>query len=178
VLVQVTDTARLGQTSWPTLRTLQPVARPAPSKNGIGLAISKALIERMGGSLSVSSQPGLGTAFSINLPASGAAGRLATVDATPARPALDAARARRCAAACLHRGQPGQHDADGADPGPSAGERCTRPSTVRPACAGAQHRPDLVLLDMQLPDFDGHEVYRRLQATRPRPACADRGLGR
>jgi CheY-like chemotaxis protein len=25
-------------------------------------------------------------------------------------------------------------------------------------------RPDLILLDMQLPDFDGHEVLRRLRA--------------
>jgi CheY-like chemotaxis protein len=25
-------------------------------------------------------------------------------------------------------------------------------------------RPDLVLVDMQLPDFDGHEVLRRLRA--------------
>ncbi len=26
------------------------------------------------------------------------------------------------------------------------------------------HRPDLILVDMQLPDIDGHEVLRRLRA--------------
>src|SRR3954465_5716538 len=41
--------------------------------------------------------------------------------------------------------------------GPGAGETFTRPS------------PDLVLLDVMLPGFDGHEVCRRIQAERPVP---------
>jgi CheY-like chemotaxis protein len=32
--------------------------------------------------------------------------------------------------------------------------------------AALQHRPDLVLVDMQLPDMDGHELLRRLRAQR------------
>jgi DNA-binding response OmpR family regulator len=32
-----------------------------------------------------------------------------------------------------------------------------------------EHRPDLVLLDVMLPGFDGHEVCRRIQAERPVP---------
>jgi PAS domain S-box-containing protein len=36
--------------------------------------------------------------------------------------------------------------------------------------AALQHRPDLVLVDMQLPDMDGHEVLRRLRA-RQLQAC-------
>jgi CheY-like chemotaxis protein len=30
--------------------------------------------------------------------------------------------------------------------------------------AALRHRPDLVLVDMQLPDMDGHELLRRLRA--------------
>ena len=32
-----------------------------------------------------------------------------------------------------------------------------------------EHAPDLVLLDVMLPGFDGHEVCRRIQAQRPVP---------
>ena len=36
--------------------------------------------------------------------------------------------------------------------------------------ADAEHHPDLVLLDVMLPGYGGHEVCRRIQATRPVPA--------
>ena len=32
-----------------------------------------------------------------------------------------------------------------------------------------EHEPDLVLLDVMLPGYDGHEVCRRIQADRPVP---------
>jgi DNA-binding response OmpR family regulator len=35
--------------------------------------------------------------------------------------------------------------------------------------ADAQHDPDLVVLDVMLPGYDGHEVCRRIQARRPVP---------
>ncbi|MBZ5736652.1 response regulator transcription factor [Nocardioides mangrovi] len=35
--------------------------------------------------------------------------------------------------------------------------------------AEAEHHPDLVLLDVMLPGYDGHEVCRRIQAARPVP---------
>lgn len=35
--------------------------------------------------------------------------------------------------------------------------------------AFAEHEPDLVVLDVMLPGFDGHEVCRRIQSVRPVP---------
>jgi DNA-binding response OmpR family regulator len=35
--------------------------------------------------------------------------------------------------------------------------------------ADAEHEPDLVVLDVMLPGYDGHEVCRRVQARRPVP---------
>lgn len=38
------------------------------------------------------------------------------------------------------------------------------PSGVEGVLMAIQNRPDLVLLDIRLPDIDGYEVYRRIRA--------------
>jgi hypothetical protein len=152
--------------------------------HGIGLAIVKALVEGMRGSIAVSSTPGVGTRFELRLPAPGvSAGTLA--DATPRTPTragpptaaapLDGTAGARAMGGRVHRvlyiednpvnalivGQllERRHDIQ---------LRVAEDGTRGVAQAG-QWQPELILLDMQLPDFSGVEVMRRL---RERPETA------
>jgi len=144
------------------------VEQEAIEGTGIGLAIVKALVERMDGSVQASSTPDIGTRFEVRL-RDGAA-RDSTTEAAdvpvPAEAlALPAGPAGRqllyiednpvnlliVQELLLQRPELQLHTA-------STGEQGV-------AMALAQ-RPDLILVDMQLPDFDGHEVLRRLRARR------------
>ena len=136
---------------------------------GLGLALSRNLIEAMDGSIAVTSEVGVGSTFSVDL----ARGDEIALDAPADVPAMvtrdydgdrrvlyieDTLANVRLIEAIL----------------------AARPSvTLLPAMQGQvgldlarEHRPDLVLLDIHLPDIDGHEVLARLQpdvATREIP---------
>ena len=132
---------------------------------GLGLALSRSLVEAMQGSLTVSSTPGEGSTFTVEL-------RMGE----PA--AVVAAAAERDAGELVAKRS-------------YAGERrllyiedtvanirlveeilSARPSIrLLPAGMGSlgielatEHRPDLVLLDLHLPDIGGEEVLTRLRA--------------
>ncbi|MEP7100110.1 MAG: PAS domain-containing protein [Burkholderiales bacterium] len=128
--------------------------------SGIGLTISRALVEGMGGRIEVSSEAGHGTVFEVTLPQA----------AQPATP-LEAPAQRPAAARTGRSGQllyiednavnvllveelvkhlPGLRMASE----PTGGAGVARARVLR---------PDLILVDMQLPDFDGFEVLRRLR---------------
>jgi signal transduction histidine kinase/ActR/RegA family two-component response regulator len=134
---------------------------------GIGLTIVKALVEGMGGTIAVSSTPGTGTVFDISLPAAspdpGAGAPFATPEPAPAdvdSPRLDRAgqilyiednEVNVMLVEELVRSIGGI--AIASEPTGAAGV-----ARAKSLC------PDLVLVDLQLPDFDGFEVLRRLRA--------------
>ncbi|MCC9597213.1 MULTISPECIES: PAS domain-containing protein [unclassified Rubrivivax] len=169
VLVSVADSGR-GMTEQQLRHLFEPFNRLGLEREGIpgtgiGLVIVKSLVERMGGSISVRSTPGVGTVVELVL---------ADGTASPTPPPTPPRAARPLPAAA---------------PGSSSGtvlyvednpvnalivsELVARRSDLRLVIAddgasgvrrAAELRPDLILLDMQLPDIDGHEVMRQLRA--------------
>ncbi len=183
VLLRVTDTG-CGMSDEQLRHLFEPFNRLGADRgeiegSGIGLAIVKALVERMGGSVHVDSRPGVGSVFELRLVAAAAPPTAAAV----AGPAL-----------ASHA--PQQTQSIEAAPAPAAGQhrvlyiednpvnaliiselvarRTDLSLHVATDGASGVHQaqqllPELILLDMQLPDFDGFEVLRQLRAE-PRTA--------
>ncbi|MBP6776951.1 MAG: PAS domain-containing protein [Piscinibacter sp.] len=133
---------------------------------GIGLAIVKALVEAMHGSVAVRSRPGEGTVFDVTLPgASDAAPSAAFVDTGPAAAPLPNQRAPGASRVLYVEDDEINallvHELLATREGFILDEAATGAEGL--AKARALH-PDLILLDMQLPDMDGLAVLRALRA--------------
>jgi PAS domain S-box-containing protein len=115
---------------------------------GMGLALSKGLMEAMDGALRAESVEGQGSTFTVELPEvdGGGHGVLYVEDNASNQRLVERVLAERGGVRLRTTGH---------------GEQVQ--GLVR------QHRPELVLLDLHLPDVDGEEVLRRLKAD-PRTA--------
>ncbi|MFO1273256.1 MAG: PAS domain-containing protein [Rubrivivax sp.] len=175
VVLRVADTGR-GMSDEQLRHLFEPfnrlgIEREGIEGTGIGLAIVKALVEHMGGSVHVDSQVGLGSLFELRL---ADASLLSPV--APPPPPRDAAPAPM-ATPGSRRGTLLYVEDNEVNALIISELVARRPDlTLHVAPDGGSGvklaldlRPDLILLDMSLPDFDGHEVLRRLRA---QPATA------
>lgn len=147
--------ARTARWGWPRSRVERSSDR-SQGGLGIGLTPVRLLVEMHGGSVSVSSTPGAGSAFTVRLPLEeGQPGPrpASTSPATvsPPRRILivdDNTDLVRGLAQLLGRSG---HDVQAAHDGPSGLE------------AARAYRPEIMLLDIDLPGMDGYEVADRLR---------------
>ncbi|HWI10110.1 MAG TPA: PAS domain-containing protein, partial [Burkholderiaceae bacterium] len=128
--------------------------------SGIGLTIVKALVEGMGGRVDVSSVPGRGSVFEVTLPAVPVA-EVAARAAPPVR--ATAAKARSGQLLYIEDNSVNVLLVEELVKSLS-GLRIASEATGAAGVARARVlQPDLVLVDMQLPDFDGFEVLRQMR---------------
>ncbi|HSW08243.1 PAS domain-containing protein [Aquabacterium sp.] len=163
IVLQVRDSGR-GMSAQQLQHVFEPFNRLGAEREGmagtdIGLAIAQASMQHMGGSVTAGSDVGVGSCFTLHLPAAepghDTVGVLEPV--LPAPPALhhllyieDNPVNVMIVSELIGR----RHDLQlESAPDGRSGIELARASA-----------PELILVDMQLPDFDGHEVLRRLRA--------------
>jgi signal transduction histidine kinase/CheY-like chemotaxis protein len=185
VQVTVSDTG-LGMTAQQLASLFQPFNRlgaehTAVAGNGLGLVITKELLGRMGATLSVTSQPGVGTRFTVTLPAvqallAGVATQAKRADATQSRgEGATSVVAPQAHGTVLYVED---DEVNAALMGAILGLRPQVLLLLATDCASAirsaqKSAPDLVLLDMHLPDGNGIDLLtalRRLPGMQTVPA--------
>ncbi|MFT3915090.1 MAG: ATP-binding protein [Anaeromyxobacteraceae bacterium] len=129
---------------------------------GLGLALVRGLVAMHGGEVVARSDgEGLGSEFEVSLPLERPAALTPVAVAAPAAPGRGAARARRVLVV--------EDNPDNADALRLLLERMGHAVEVAGdgpggvSCALA-HRPEVLLVDIGLPGFDGYEVARRVRA--------------
>ncbi len=167
IRISVTDTGR-GIAGQDAARLFLPferldAAQAGVDGTGLGLALSRDLVEAMGGSTGVTSAPGVGSTFWIELPATEP---VAVSQRAIERDLIVSSREYPAGKTVLY--------AEDMVENFRLVEQILRqrPSiTLLPAMlAGValelarQHRPDMILLDLRLPDMPGEEVLRTLRA--------------
>ena len=170
VEVAVTDTGH-GMSATQLERLFEPfdrlgAERGAVEGTGLGLSLSKGLMEAMGGAVTAESEPGTGSTMRIQLDSAEQPGEANTARTNGPQAAHEPPRERRTIV----------YIEDNLSNLKLVEQLLERIPDVRliPAMQGKlgidlvrQHQPDLILLDLHLPDLHGREVLAAAQ-TRPR----------
>jgi CheY-like chemotaxis protein len=167
VALRVVDTGR-GLSAEQRAHLFEPfnrlgIEREGIEGTGIGLAIVKTLVTHMGGAIHVDSEPGRGSTFEVLLPRADAA-PAGNASAAP-EPARAAGRRERVGQLLYIEDNPiNVMLVEEVISSRSGMAIASEPNGESGVARARSLRPDLVLVDMQLPDFDGFEVLRRLRA--------------
>ena len=171
VVLRVRDTGR-GLTTAQLANLFEPFNRFGAESEGIegtgiGLTIVKALVEGMGGSVAVASTPGEGTAFDVTLPlANSAASSAPSIEApgSARAPWSEPCRERAGSILYIEDNQVNVLLVEELVKSVAGLGIASEPTGAAGVARARAMQPDLVLIDLQLPDFDGFEVLRRLRA--------------
>jgi len=167
--VRVVDTG-IGMDSAQLAQLFQPFNRLGRESQpisgaGIGLAITQRLVEQMGGTLSVTSEPAVGSEFTVLLRAAADAGAAAT-SSSPAQadeemPPHASVRGR---VLCVEDNASNRALVQALITMRPAVQLMTAEDGATALRLAAQQSPDLALIDVNLPDMEGAELLQRLRA--------------
>jgi PAS domain S-box-containing protein len=175
ITIDVTDTGR-GIHPEGMERLFSPFERlgveeSAIEGTGLGLALTKPLVEAMGGTIRVRSEPGEGSTFSVEL-ASADDARVSTDDRLPSEDDI-AAEATTPTPRTILYVEDNLSNLKLMERMLARRQGITLLSAMQGSMGvtlARDHRPDLILLDLDLPDMRGEEVFGRLHSD---PATAE-----
>ena len=142
----------------PSAQLFEPFDPLGAAGTGIGLTIARALVRGMGGSITASSAPGGATVFELTLAAHRAEASADAVRATAVAPT-----GRSGQLLYIEDNDVNVLLVEELVRSVSGLRIVSEPTGAKGVEPALRLQPDLILIDLQLPDFDGFEVLRRLR---------------